>query len=79
MLSVPPAFYHTLTSRDRTIGRASCTDATLRCGACRVIVRAMQVGVMQPGELVRGGAAIADLRALAELHGRTFNETHVGP
>jgi hypothetical protein len=39
----------------------------------------MQVGVMQPGELVRGGAAIADLRALAELHGRTFNETHVGP
>src|SRR5829696_1164352 len=31
------------------------------------------------GELVLREATIADLRPLAELHVRTFNETHVGP
>src|SRR5205823_5310895 len=31
------------------------------------------------GDLVLREAAIADLRPLAELHVRTFNETHVGP
>jgi ribosomal protein S18 acetylase RimI-like enzyme len=31
------------------------------------------------GDLVLREATIADLRALAELHVRTFNETHVGP
>jgi ribosomal protein S18 acetylase RimI-like enzyme len=31
------------------------------------------------GDLVLREATIADLRPLAELHVRTFNETHVGP
>src|SRR5947207_15409783 len=31
------------------------------------------------GDLVLRAATIADLRPLAELHVRTFNETHVGP
>ena len=31
------------------------------------------------GDLVLREATIADLRRLAELHVRTFNETHVGP
>ena len=31
------------------------------------------------GDLVLREASIADLRPLAELHVRTFNETHVGP
>src|ERR1043165_9197603 len=31
------------------------------------------------GDLVLREAAMADLRALAELHVRTFNDTHVGP
>src|SRR5215471_3284597 len=31
------------------------------------------------GELTLREATMADLRALAELHVRTFNETHVGP
>jgi ribosomal protein S18 acetylase RimI-like enzyme len=31
------------------------------------------------GDLVLREASLADLRALAELHVRTFNETHVGP
>src|SRR4051812_4860190 len=31
------------------------------------------------GELVLREATLADLRPLAELHVRTFNETHVGP
>jgi ribosomal protein S18 acetylase RimI-like enzyme len=31
------------------------------------------------GDLVLREAGIADLRPLAELHVRTFNETHVGP
>ncbi|HWJ14258.1 MAG TPA: hypothetical protein VNS10_10990, partial [Gemmatimonadaceae bacterium] len=31
------------------------------------------------GDLVLRDASIADLRPLAELHVRTFNETHLGP
>ena len=31
------------------------------------------------GDLVLREATMADLRPLAELHVRTFNETHVGP
>jgi ribosomal protein S18 acetylase RimI-like enzyme len=40
-------------------------------------------GIFSPpvsiGDLVLREATIADLRQLAELHVRTFNETHVGP
>jgi len=45
-------------------------------------IRGAQSVVSPPvavGELVLREATIADLRPLAELHVRTFNETHVGP
>jgi ribosomal protein S18 acetylase RimI-like enzyme len=43
-------------------------------GAPRVIAPPVNIG-----DLVLREATIADLRSLAELHVRTFNETHVGP
>ena len=46
------------------------------------VVRRLPRAVSPPvsiGDLVLREATIADLRPLAELHVRTFNETHVGP
>jgi len=43
-------------------------------GAPRIVSPPVSVG-----DLVLREATIADLRPLAELHVRTFNETHVGP
>jgi len=46
------------------------------------IIRGAPRMLSQPvtiGDLVLREATIADLRPLAELHVRTFNETHVGP
>src|SRR3954467_8578201 len=43
-------------------------------GAPRILSKPVNIG-----DLVLREATIADLRPLAELHVRTFNETHVGP
>lgn len=46
------------------------------------IIRGAPMMISRPvtiGDLVLREATIADLRPLAELHVRTFNETHLGP
>ena len=70
------------------LARASVASSVFRVRFRRLVRRLIRVVRSTPqifsppvniGDLVLREATVADLRPLAELHVRTFNETHVGP